>query len=179
MKICKIVGCERAYWARGYCARHYALMWHNGEIISTYTLETREYHGMTNTSERKIWSDMKKRCYNPNSKFYNRYGGRGIKLYGPWRDSFIKFYTDVSLEIGQRPDKAHSLDRIDNDRDYEPGNIRWATALQQANNRGNCINIIFDGRSQTLAQWSKELNLPYPRLYSRAKKGWPPEEIFK
>jgi hypothetical protein len=89
-------------------------------------------HGRTDTAEHNTWIGMKGRCYNPaNPKFY-RYGGRGITVCERWRDNFENFAADM----GPRPSPLHSIDRIDNDRGYEPGNCRWATQLEQQRNRG-------------------------------------------
>lgn len=87
-------------------------------------------HPRKSCSEHGIWAGMKHRCNNPNSRLYKHYGGRGIKVCDRWA-LFENFYIDM----GPRPSKQHSLDRIDNDGDYEPGNCRWATADIQSNNR--------------------------------------------
>jgi len=79
------------------------------------------------------WSTMVTRCHNPNYIKYHNYGGRGIKVCDYFRD-WIRFKTWILENLGHRP-KGHSLDRINNDGNYEPGNLRWATAIQQANNR--------------------------------------------
>lgn len=87
-------------------------------------------HGMSGTAEHKAWKHAKERCFNPSDKAYTDYGGRGITMCQEWADSFAAFYE----HIGPRP-KGHSIDRIDNDKGYEPGNVRWTTRKQQNNNR--------------------------------------------
>lgn len=86
-------------------------------------------HGMANSSEYAIWAQMVQRCTTPTHARYADYGGRGITVCTPWLD-FAQFYADM----GSRPG-GMSLDRIDNDRGYEPGNCRWATAVEQRHNR--------------------------------------------
>lgn len=87
-------------------------------------------HGLSNTSEYRIWSGMKERCSSPEHSAWDRYGGRGIRVCDRWINSFANFFTDM----GQRPSKAHSIDRIDNDGNYEPGNCRWALPNEQRSN---------------------------------------------
>lgn len=80
------------------------------------------------------WSSMMQRCYNSNNKRYNRYGGRGIIVFGLWHD-YLEFKKFILEELGEKPTKQHSIDRINNDGNYEPSNVRWATISQQANNK--------------------------------------------
>ena len=89
-------------------------------------------HGMCFSPEYMVWRTIKERCRNPNIRNYHNYGGRGIKICKKWADSFDSFLQDV----GERPSENHYIDRIDNDGDYEPGNIRWVTAIQSTANRG-------------------------------------------
>lgn len=102
-----------------------------GCAVAEFNRRTRTTHGGRGTPEYEIWCSMIKRCENPNHHAYARYGGRGIAVCPQWRADFAAFLRDV----GHRPSPELSLDRIDNDGDYEPGNVRWATAQQQAANR--------------------------------------------
>lgn len=115
-------------------------------------------HGMCHSPEYLIWNQMIQRCYNKNQYSYNNYGGRGIKVCPRWLDSFVYFHDDM----GNKPSIEYSIDRINNDGNYEPSNCRWATKLDQASNRrersdnkfghrGICTKILNDGRVRWVA----------------------------
>lgn len=131
-------------------------------------------HGGTNHPMYQTWLGMKQRCSNPNHKDYHRYGGRGISVCPRWEKDFAAFLSDV----GERPSSKHSLDRIDRDGNYEPGNVRWATPTEQARNKAACIILSIDGETKPLAQWAEELNIPHRTLVSRHAKGWTDERIL-
>jgi len=104
-------------------------------------------HGMNRTKVHNAWKDIKKRCLNKNFKAFHTWGGRGIEICKEWQDSFIDFYN----HIGKPPEPSHlySVDRINNNGNYEPGNVRWATKKQQAQNRRCCVSNHHQALSQT------------------------------
>lgn len=97
------------------------------------------FHGeakrKTKIYEYTLWRAIKDRCYNPNSSGYKYYGKRGIEMYAPWKRSYKAFLSDILVSIGRRPQGKYSLDRIDSNKGYIPGNIRWATSSQQNLNK--------------------------------------------
>lgn len=120
-------------------------------------------HKSCNTKEYKTWIGIKSRCYNPNIKHFLRYGGRGITVCDRWRDSFQNFIDD----IGKAPSNSHTIDRIDVNGNYEPGNCRWATRYVQSNNRSNTRKITIDGITKPIKEWSDELQMRRGTIYSR------------
>lgn len=103
------------------------------------TLTTK--HGLSGSIEYNTWEHMKDRCYNENCEHYRHYGGRGISVCARWRDSFEDFLDDV----GPRPNLHCTLDRINNNGNYEPGNCRWATKREQALNTRRAVNVLLNG----------------------------------
>lgn len=122
-------------------------------------------HGYTGTTTHAIWVQMRRRCQNPKCGNYSRYGGRGIRVCERW-DSFENFLADM----GERP-LGMSIERRDNDGNYEPDNCYWATFEEQNNNRRNVELIEFSGKSLSLRQWSRELGIAHGTLYTRRGNG--------
>lgn len=127
-------------------------------------------HGMTDTRTHKSWSCMIGRCTQPSHIEYHRYGARGITICDRWRE-FRNFYEDM----GERPEGC-SIDRIDPDGNYEPGNCRWATASQQARNRRNTVSLTIDGVTKPLCDWADEAGIKYATVYARLKYGYSPKD---
>ena len=129
---------------------------------------TVEWHRKSRTPEYRVWCSMKARCNDPKHKAYKRYGGRGLAVCDQWLYSFENFLADM----GKRPSPEHSLDRIDNDLGYSPNNCRWATRLEQANNQSTNRRITFNGKTQTVTEWAREMGLTEGMLRSRLDLGW-------
>jgi hypothetical protein len=123
--------------------------------------------------ERQVWRDMLRRCENEGDRWYPSYGGRGIRVCDAWHD-FASFYADM----GPKPSPAHSIDRVDNDGDYEPGNCRWATAREQQENKSNARRYEWSGRRLTLKQWAREIGLSLATLRYRLDAGWPVARVL-
>ncbi len=125
--------------------------------------------------EYKTWFCMKSRCLDPDSTDYEDYGGRGITIYSLWINSFEEFYK----YMGSKPGKQYSIDRINVNGNYEPGNVRWATPKQQADNKRCNINITYNGKTQNISNWAKEIGVKRLTLRNRLEKwGWSIEKAL-
>lgn len=120
------------------------------------------------TPEYRIWTHMVWRCHNPKDHSYQNYGGRGIMVCAAWSGSFEMFLRDV----GPRPGPGYSIDRIDNNRGYEPGNVRWATKRDQSRNMRCNRRFTADGRTQVLEDWAAELGVHPAAILGRLRRGW-------
>jgi hypothetical protein len=130
-------------------------------------------HGRSRTPEYRIWASMLARCHGALSQRKN-YGGRGISVCKEWRDDFAAFFRDM----GARPSRHHSIDRIDNSGNYTPENCRWATTTTQHNNtRANRV-LTLDGASRTAAEWSRLLGISQNAIYTRKRQGWDDRRIL-
>lgn len=136
----------------------------------------RTEHGHTVNNRRSptysSWQAMIRRCENPKDIRYDRYGARGIGVCDRWH-TFENFLADM----GERP-PGRTLDRIDGNRGYEPGNCRWATPAQQTANREATNLVEFRGRSQTIPAWAMELGIAERTLRGRLEQGWTVEAAF-
>lgn len=128
-------------------------------------------HGQSKTKqhtpEYTTWCNMRARCENPKSMYYANYGGRGIAVCERWQ-AFEHFFADM----GPRPSPKHSIDRINNDLGYEPGNVRWATRTEQNRNRRDIVPIEHNGRSMLMVDWAREAGIRHQTLKSRLAHGW-------
>ena len=156
MRYCTINECKRKYNARGFCGMHYSRLKKMGlmPVIqphvspNVYVRCSRDdcdgkhfskglcqlHYDLKRKKDSpvyRIWVGMKQRCFDSNHHSYPYYGGRGIDVCDEWANSFTSFYE----HIGDRPSRGHSVDRINVNGNYEPGNVRWATAVEQANNK--------------------------------------------
>lgn len=122
----------------------------------------------------RIHHCMMSRCYTPSYTYYHRYGGRGISVCNEWHD-FVKFYK-WAIANGYRDDLT--IDRIDNDGDYEPSNCRWATRQEQSNNISNNKRLTYDGKTMTISEWSRKIGMDRRTLDKRIRSGWSLSRIF-
>ncbi|CAB5212895.1 hypothetical protein UFOVP191_57 [uncultured Caudovirales phage] len=129
--------------------------------------------GGKNTAEYNTWHNMISRCHNPKCKEYPYYGGRGITVCDRWL-SIENFLADM----GMKPSQTHSLDRINNDGNYEPSNCRWATKKEQSRNKRSNRFIDHAGQSLTVSAWAEQQKIHYNTLHNRLKNGWPIEEAL-
>jgi len=129
---------------------------------------------MTNSREHRTWLGIIERCCNVNGKNYKRYGARGIKMCERWRISFEAFYEDM----GPRPSGKYSIERINNDGDYEPANCRWATDQEQNRNKRSNNYIHYKDELMTVSEASRLSGVPASTIGGRIKRGCPQEKLF-
>lgn len=138
----------------------------------------RETHGGCRGGKRHplyhTWLCMVRRCTKRSEPAFENYGGRGITICDRWRKSFAAFCADV----GEKPSPDHTLDRIDNNGNYEPGNVRWATRVVQNRNSRRNIPVTFRGETRLLIEWSALTGINYQTLHSRIIKGWDVERAM-
>jgi len=123
-------------------------------------------HGKSKTAEYRAWTAMKDRCYNKKNPGYINYGWRGIKICDVWINDFEQFYKDM----GPRPSKNHSIDRILNGGSYNPRNCRWATRTTQNRNTRKVIYVEHNGLKKCLSEWAEYFGIHSSSLSQMAKK---------
>ena len=131
-----------------------------------------ECHGLSKTPEYRVWAAMISRCRNPNDQSFNHYGARGIKVCSRWRESFVLFLADV----GVRPSKSHSLDRENNDGNYDPKNARWVLRRVQAQNTRRNKKIEYKGEALAIAEVARRIGLSRHTVRTRLNKGMTAKE---
>ena len=136
----------------------------------------RSTHGLSRNPDTRptfmVWRHMRERCEKPKHKSFANYGGRGISVCERWRD-FGAFFNDM----GPVP-PGGTIERIDNEGNYEPGNCRWATAKEQANNRRSNRLVTFMGETKTLMQWAESAGLSFDTFDRRLSLGWSMEDAL-
>ena len=115
------------------------------------------------------WTAMIQRCRNPNAAGYRNYGGRGITVCEAWRHDFSAFLHDM----GRKPSQRHSIERSNNDKDYDPQNCKWALPTEQMRNRRNSFFVDVNDERVPLEQLAQKYNIPSNTLRARIVKGWP------
>ncbi len=130
-------------------------------------------------SLRHIYQGMMTRCCDPMFKGYRHYGGRGIKVCDEWFYSYPKFKNYIFSVIGPRPSKRHTLDRINVNGDYEPGNLQWATWTEQHRNRQVNVKVEMDGKLRNIIDICEERGLSYSTVMDRHYAGWKDEDLFR
>jgi len=123
------------------------------------------------TKELRAYYAMRKRCTNPNEPGYHNYGGRGIECR-------ISSFAEFLACVGRAPTKGHSVDRIDVNGHYEVGNLRWATASEQARNTRKTLRACINGEERTVQDWCSFFKIPMYQFFNRRRLGWRMEEIF-
>jgi hypothetical protein len=129
-------------------------------------------HGGSSRAEYMAWHATKRRCRDPRVGAFENYGGRGINICDRWADDFGAFFQDM----GPRPSPEHTLDRIDVNGHYEPGNCRWATRKEQANNTRKNIVLTVRGQSKTVPEWAAVVGIKPSAIHRRLQLGWTHED---
>ncbi len=130
-------------------------------------------HGASGTPTFNSWKSMLSRCFDPRHPSWADYGGRGITVCRAWFD-----YPAFAADMGERP-AGLTIDRIDTNGNYEPGNCRWSTNREQQTNKSNNVSLTFDDRTQTIVEWAEELGLKPATLWSRLNVcGWSVEKAL-
>lgn len=171
---CLVSNCKRfcKYKSYGYCNLHYQRYRRFGAPGESTEGQLR--NGRTHNALYITWGHMLQRCLNSASPAYKHYGGRGITVCERWKSS-DNFITDMS----PKPGPEYTLDRIDNNGNYEPGNCKWATRTEQNNNRRNNIKLSINGIHHTVLEWSVISGVSEKSIYQRLRRGWTAERVIQ
>ena len=155
--------------------RGYSLTAGNTSSCGCLALEVRRTHQKSGSLEYASWQAMKARCHSPNSNKYYMYGARGIYVCPEWLNSFESFYQDM----GPRPSREHTIERLDGSKGYSPENCIWADKITQQNNMRTNRPITYHGETLNLSQWSRKLGVPATTLINRlGPRGLSVEQAF-
>lgn len=136
-------------------------------------------HGVYDDPLYKTWAGIVQRCTNPSHAHYPRYGGRGITVHPDWAYDAAKFIRYVEDTLGAKPSPSHTIDRVENDTGYAPGNLRWATQLEQQNNRSSNRKLSYRGEVKTMSDWCRDLGIDYGLTCNRIHNGWDTAKAFE
>ncbi len=145
-----------------------------GCIKREQTIKKNTTHGKSKMKEYKHWMYLKVRCNNENGKAFKRYGGRGLSVCDRWSNSFDNFLSDM----GRMPTPKHTVERVDNNKGYSPDNCVWATLKEQSKNTSKTIRVEHNGKTQLMADWAKDFNMPVRNLYKRYHDGKRGDDLF-
>lgn len=145
---------------------------HGQMSCGCYRDEQRFTHGLSHTPEYGVWEHIVQRCTNPNNDAYKNYGGRGIQLCTEWRESFAVFFADM----GKRPGPGWTIERVNNEEGYTPGNCQWILKGKQVRNRRDTRVLTIDGLSRSIWEWSEVYKIPMSTIRTRLHRGWTDEQ---
>lgn len=148
--------------------------WSNARALSA-TVQRYERHGFSNNHPLyRTWMGMRERCTRPRNKMFPFYGARGIRVCKRWQ-SFAAFVSDM----GEKPFPASTIERINNNGNYTPKNCRWATKSEQALNRRSNVRLTYDGRTQTVTEWAREIGVDSRVIFCRLDRGKSPAQAIE
>jgi hypothetical protein len=169
-EICSVNGCGKSVLSKMLCENHYrsALRKNKDPLCGLRN----NMHGLSYNRLYKIWCSIISRCYNVKDSAYYNYGGRGIKVCKRWKESVSNFVNDIMKEIGERPSIYYSLDRINNNKNYESGNMKWSTRTEQNRNQRDNVRLTIDGETKLLAEWIEIYGVTRDLVKKRMNRGW-------
>lgn len=173
--VCIAPGCGRVVEAPAFHVRNGSKR-SCGCATNALKSEGKKKHGIAHTPEYTSYRAMLDRCTNTNNPLFHRYGGRGIAICERWLgvDGPANFYADM----GQKPSANHSIERVDNDGNYEPSNCVWATRAEQMQTRSTTRLIEFGGKAMSIAAWERHLGFGLGVVRDRLNRGWPVDEAL-